>query len=108
MKIRRSSTFEGGGGSPWHLTFCLLLILDCLLFSQINIENVEDLDSIYEELLGMPLLLRIWAEHVVQSEGGENSTKWEGKDYKYICQFCIAKGCILIGTLIKPHVVRRK
>ena len=48
------------------------------LFSQINIESVEDLDSIYEELLGMPLLLRIWAEHVVQTPEGENATKWEG------------------------------
>ena len=49
------------------------------LFSQINIESVEDLDSIYEELLGMPLLLRIWAEHVVQNAEGENATKWEGQ-----------------------------
>ena len=54
---------------------------DCLfsLSSQINIESVEDLDSIYEELLGMPLLLRIWAEHVVQNAEGENATKWEGQ-----------------------------
>ena len=27
----------------------------------------------------MPLLLRIWAEHVVQTAEGENATKWEGK-----------------------------
>ena len=27
----------------------------------------------------MPLLLRIWAEHVVQNAEGENATKWEGQ-----------------------------
>ena len=31
--------------------------------SQINVKSVEDLDVIHEELLGVPLLLRVWAEH---------------------------------------------
>ena len=31
-------------------------------FSQINIHSVEDLDCFHEEILGVPLLLRVWAE----------------------------------------------
>ena len=48
--------------------------------SCINIQTVEDLDSIHEELLGMPLLLRVWAEHVQQNEYEHQGSdqKWEG------------------------------
>lgn len=50
------------------------------MINQINVERVEDLDSIVEELLGMPLLIRVWAEHVVQSEATQSASehKWEG------------------------------
>ena len=53
----------------------------CYPFSCINIETVMDLDSIHEELLGMPLLLRVWAEHQQQNEY-ENMLpehRWEGR-----------------------------
>ena len=47
--------------------------------SQINVERVEDLDSICEELLGMPLLIRVWAEHVQQNQYSEAAEhQWEG------------------------------
>ena len=36
-------------------------------FSQINVKTVEDLDVIQEELLGVPLLLRVWAEQQHQN-----------------------------------------
>lgn len=48
------------------------------MISQINVSSVEDLDSIHEEILGMPLLLRVWAEHVQQTEDPNNELKWEG------------------------------
>jgi len=50
------------------------------MINQINVERVEDLDSICEELLGMPLLIRVWAEHVNQQPMAASSDdhKWEG------------------------------
>jgi len=53
----------------------MLCVLNC---SQINVERVEDLDSICEELLGMPLLLRVWAEHIQTNEFSASEVKWEG------------------------------
>lgn len=35
-----------------------------VFYSQINIGNVEDLESFYEQIMGVPLLLRVWAEFV--------------------------------------------
>lgn len=49
------------------------------MINQINVNSVEDLDSIHEELLGVPLLLRVWAEHQQQSDpSGGPVDKWEG------------------------------
>ena len=49
-------------------------------FSQINVKSVEDLDVIHEELLGVPLLLRVWAEHTLPNQYDSAPTiKWEGK-----------------------------
>lgn len=48
------------------------------MINQINVERVEDLDSICEELLGMPLLLRVWAEHTQTNEFASSQIKWEG------------------------------
>ena len=33
-----------------------------LYFSQINICSVEDLELFYEQIIGVPLLLRVWVE----------------------------------------------
>ncbi|KAI0228694.1 hypothetical protein LSAT2_020855 [Lamellibrachia satsuma] len=47
--------------------------------SQININSVEDLDCFHEEILGVPLLLRVWAEHVIQNDlSQETQVQWEG------------------------------
>ena len=49
-------------------------------FSQINVNSVDDLDVIHEELLGVPLLLRVWAEHTVPNpEYSGPAIKWEGQ-----------------------------
>lgn len=55
----------------------IISMINCC-FSQINVERVEDLDSICEELLGMPLLLRVWAEHTQTNEYASSDVKWEG------------------------------
>ena len=58
--------------------------MSCLLsYSQINVKTVEDLDVIHEELLGVPLLLRVWVEQQHQNTlTGEQPVvipRWEGK-----------------------------
>ena len=54
--------------------------------SQINVKNVEDLDVIHEELLGVPLLLRVWAQHQQHSsftgEQSADAPRWESKCYQ--------------------------
>ncbi|ELT89140.1 hypothetical protein CAPTEDRAFT_221772 [Capitella teleta] len=54
--------------------------LGCLSESQINIHSVEDLDCFHEEILGVPLLLRIWAEFQRNDYVGsaQNDAKFEG------------------------------
>ncbi|CAD5111078.1 DgyrCDS426 [Dimorphilus gyrociliatus] len=47
------------------------------MINQINIRTVEDLDSIQEELLGMPLLLRVHAQFEQQNVPA-NDQKFEG------------------------------
>ena len=60
-------------GSPlllmisWNYLFSCLLTFLHFPFSQINVKTVEDLDVIQEELLGVPLLLRVWAEQQHQN-----------------------------------------
>ena len=53
----------------------------CCTCSQINVKSVEDLDVIQEELLGVPLLLRVWAEHHAQNpiDASAPQIKWEGQ-----------------------------
>lgn len=52
----------------------------CVCCSQININSVEDLDCFHEEILGVPLLLRVWAEHVIQNDlSQETQVQWEGE-----------------------------
>lgn len=37
----------------------------CASFSsQINISSIEDLESFHEQIMGVPVLLRVWAEFV--------------------------------------------
>ena len=63
------------------MVFCLFLS------SQINIKSIEDIDSFHEEILGVPLLLRVWAEFQ-QNEyvGARTETPWEGMCTLYTSQ----------------------
>ena len=45
-------------------------------FSQINICTMEDLDSFHEQILGVPLLLRIWVAFARNDYIGESQPKF--------------------------------
>lgn len=50
------------------------------MYSQINVHSLEDLDSIHEELLGAPLLMRVWVEHIQNTyTGAQTQVRWEGE-----------------------------
>ena len=54
-----------------------------MFLSQINVKSVEDLDVIHEELLGVPLLLRVWAElqqnNNFTGDSNLEQPRWESK-----------------------------
>lgn len=50
----------------------------CVYDSQLNVRTIEDLDSIRDELIGMPVLMRVWLELVQNTYTGAEEVRWEG------------------------------
>ncbi len=72
-------------------------------YSQINVERVEDLDSICEELLGTPLLLRVWAEHMQQNEyeNTVSDSRWEGVYASSFLTKAFYGMCLILGSWVR-------
>jgi hypothetical protein len=43
------------------------------------VRTIEDLDAIRDELIGMPVLLRVWLELVQNTYTGAEEVRWEGR-----------------------------